>query len=229
MGEKEKKDPPGGLDRTPLHPSSSTTYTVRITFHHATNIPVADYRERTSDPYLVAHLKSHRPDRSSSDPSLLYRTHTVHADLNPKWESTWTVAGVLPSGFLLKVCLYDEDPDDHDDRLGKIVIPSGPLGKGYRMDQREFKLHKKGSSIRAYTLRWGKTLIKTHSNMHVRLTVSMEVLGKTEEEVGKAYTLDCFWWKHFSPMIGRIAGTKAQDDSKGIEKTKSVGRRLPSI
>jgi len=36
--------------------------------------------------------------------------------------------------------------------------------------------------------------------------------------MGKAYTLNNFWFKHYSPLFGKIAGTKGGEDEKGIQK-----------
>lgn len=221
MGSDSEKKPPGGLDKTPIPKISTPTYTVKITIHRATDIPVSDFGKRSSDPYILAQVDTGLPVRHSTDPPLRYRTHTVYESTEPVWNSTWVVAGVPQSGFKLSLRLNDEDPEDHDDRLGKITIPTGRIGEGFKIDQQVYKLEKRGASVRAYTLRWCTAMAKRDQNMHVRLTISVEVLGKTEEAVGKAYTLNCFWWKHFSPMIGRIAGTKApDDDGGGVEEVK---------
>ena len=222
MGSDNEKQPPGGLDKTPVQRTPGTTYTVKVTFHRANNIPVSDFGKRSSDPYILAQMDTGLPSRHSADPPLRYRSHTVYESTEPKWESSWTVAGVPASGFVLKARLYDEDPEDHDDKLGKVYIQTGKLNDGFKLDQQVYKMTSKGASVRAYGLRWCTSMAKRDKHMHVKLTVSIEVLGKTEEEVGKAYTMNCFWWKHFSPMIGKLAGTKAHDDDAGVEKTKWV-------
>lgn len=220
MGGDNEKNPPGGLEKTPVPTTHLPTYTVKLTFHRATDIPVSDFGKRSSDPYLLAQVNTGQPTRHSTDHPLRYRTHTIHNTTKPAWESEWIVAGVPETGFKLTVRLNDEDPEDHDDRLGKLHIDTGKLREGFQIDNQTYKMDSKGASMRAYTLRWCTTMVKRHQDAHVRLTVSMEVLGRTEEEVGKAYTLNCFWWRHLSPVIGRIAGTKAKDDDGGVEKTK---------
>lgn len=220
MGKNDQKQPSGGLDKTPLKPTSSPTYTVKITFHSATNIPVSDFGKRSSDPFVLAQLNTDLRPRHPTDPPLRYRSPTAYSTTEPRWESSWTVAGVPESGFKLKVRLYDEDPEDHDDRLGKLYISSGRIDKKYRIDKEEYKVHKKGADLFAYGLRSCTAMVSRKIDMHAKMTISVQVLGRTEEEVGKAYTLGCFWWKHFSPLIGRIAGTKAHDEDAGVEKTK---------
>jgi hypothetical protein len=52
------------------------------------------------------------------------------------------------------------------------------------------------------------------------MTISIELLGKTEgEDMGKAYTINNFFFTHYSPLIGKIAGTKDKDE-QGIKKSE---------
>jgi hypothetical protein len=219
MGDDEKQ-PPGGHDDTPLHPSSEPTYTVKITFHRATNIPVADFGSASSDPYILAQINTDRKTRHSDDPHLRYRSKTIHRSTEPEWNATWVVAGVPRSGFTLKARLYDEDPDDHDDRLGKVYLTTGEISEGWRgyRDQ-ECKVKKTGAGFRAYSVRWCSMIANPKKHSHAQLFVSIELLGKTKEEVGKVYTVNNFYRVHFSPMIGRLAGVKSKDD-KGVERFK---------
>ena len=67
------------------------------------------------------------------------------------------------------------------------------------------------------------------SDMHLvgDLFVSIEVLGRTEGEGGRVYTIGPNYWStHYSPMIGRIAGTKHPekdaDDGNKTERYKYV-------
>lgn len=55
--------------------------------------------------------------------------------------------------------------------------------------------------------------------MDARLVVSVECLGKTEDNGTKGRLYTCgpgHWSRHFSPLFGRIAGTKepANGDAK---------------
>lgn len=55
--------------------------------------------------------------------------------------------------------------------------------------------------------------------MSGNLIVSIEVLGKSEEPYGRMFTLGrTFWWKHFSPMIGRLTGMKAPEGQEKKEE-----------
>ncbi len=53
--------------------------------------------------------------------------------------------------------------------------------------------------------------------MHGNLYVSIEVLGKTPgEDGGRCYTIGPnYWCKHYSPLLGRIANSKAPNDDDG--------------
>ena len=221
QGEAQKK-PAGGYDSTPLKPTSGQTYTIKITFHSASNLPISDYGSRSSDPYVLAHLKTSLPNRHPRDPPLNFRSPTAHRTLEPKWNSEWVVAGIPASGFELDVRLFDEDSDDHDDHLGKVEVSSGRLSKdwkGFREEERKVK--KTGADVFAYTLRWARKVMCRGVELHARFVFSMEMVEETKEEVGKAYTFNNFWWTHYSPMIGRLTGTKA-NDGHGVEKFECV-------
>ncbi|WWD22155.1 hypothetical protein CI109_106644 [Kwoniella shandongensis] len=227
MGSDNEKQPEGGYDSTRLPPSSSPTYTVRITFHSASNLPVADLSDGLSDPFILAQLTTSHKTRHDKDPYLRYRSKTVQRSLEPRWDSSWVVGGVPSDGFKLEARIYDEDPQDHDDRLGKIEYTSGPLDSGFKgIREESFKVKRSGVDLKAYAIRWLCVGLHKSQKLHAELVMSVEVLGKTEkdkdndqkgDEPGKAYTLNGFWFKHYSPMIGRLTGTKGKD-SKGAEK-----------
>jgi len=215
-----KEKPDGGHDKTPLKPSSGTTYTVKITFHSASNLPVSDLPSMSSDPYVHAQLDVPLTPRHKEDPKLRFRSNTLRRTLEPSWEAEWIVAGIPASGFTLQTRIYDEDPENHDDQLGTVTLSTGSIKEGWRMDQKEFKMKKSGASLRAYGMRWVRKMTCRGTDLHATLILSIEVVGKTDKEVGMAYTFNNFWWVHFSPMIGKlVAGTKAEDD-KGIERSE---------
>lgn len=224
MGKKEPADsnekneqPPGGRDKTPLRPSGEQTYTVKITFHSINNLPVSDMGKRSSDPYILAQINANVGRRNEHDPFLRFRSQTFHRDRDPEVNSTWTVAGVPASGMTLKIRVYDEDPDDYDDRLGKLAISTGQLNDKFKL-QNSYKLSKRGASTRAYTLRWCSTMVNRHKSSHAVINLSIEVIGPTKEEVGKIYTMSTFWRVHYSPIIGRFAGTTTEDDDTGVKR-----------
>ncbi|WWD00363.1 hypothetical protein V866_007275 [Kwoniella sp. B9012] len=211
--------PAGGYDSTPLPPSSGPTYIVRITFHSATNLPIADFGSGSADPFILAQVKTSHKTRHSHDPYLRWRSKTIRKSLEPSWESSWVIAGVPADGLDLSARIYDEDPSDHDDRLGKVELHTGNIDEGWKgIKKEEYKVKKTGADLRAYTARWVCTVVGK-KELHARLTLSVEVLGKTrkEDDVGKAYTINNFWWIHYSPLIGRLAGVKGKND-KGVEK-----------
>jgi C2 domain len=127
----EKKGPPGGFDATPI-PHVAPGYTLKITFHKAENLPFADFGTFSSDPYIVATLKTGLTKRHKQDPELRIRIPTVRKNTNPEWNVEWVVANIPASGFFLKCRIYDEDPADYDDRLGNVHINVPGIGDNLR-------------------------------------------------------------------------------------------------
>ena len=216
---RDKNNPPGGYDDTPI-PSAPDGYTVRFTFHRAENLPVSDFAARSSDPYIHATLTSDLPKRHKEDPEMVLRTPTIHKNVNPVWNTQWIVAGVPSSGFRLKCRLYDEDPSDHDDRLGNVTIYVDHLdGKWPGIREAGYSIKKRMGSKRAYFVRGCAAMLSRSVHMNGNLYVSAEVMGESEKPHGRMYTLGVTsWYKHYSPMIGRLAGTKAPGTASGNEE-----------
>ena len=207
---RDRNNPPGGYDATPI-PSARDGYTVKFTFHRASNLPLSDLNSRSSDPYIHATLTSSMPKRHKEDPDMVIRTPTVHKNVNPEWNTEWIVAGVPSSGFRLKCRLYDEDSSDHDDRLGNVTIYVNHIDKNWPgIRDESFPIKKRMASKRAYMIRGCASILSRNVHMNGHLYVSAEVLGMSDKPFGRMYTVGkTFWFKHYSPVIGRIAGTKA--------------------
>lgn len=226
----DKKQPAGGFDDTPL-PKVPPGYTLKFTFHKAENLPFADFNTLSSDPYILAVLKSDVPKRHKQDPDLKWRTPTVHRNTNPEWNAQWIVANVPKSGFHLKCRLYDEDPSDYDDRLGNGHIVVDHIDDNWKgISHGRFDLKKRMGSKRAYTIRGCAAMFSRNIKMDGHIIVSVENLGRTKDENGgRMYTLGPLaWTRHFSPLIGRLAGTKDTEpgkDGKETEKYKYVPRK----
>ncbi|TVY23517.1 hypothetical protein LHYA1_G007300 [Lachnellula hyalina] len=214
---KNKKEPAGGYDATPI-PAARDGYTVRFTFHRAENLPVADLNSGSSDPFIMATLSTSLPKRHKEDPEMVIRTPTIHKNTNPEWNTHWVVAGIPSSGFKLKCRLYDEDPSDHDDRLGNVTVHVNHIDANWRGFQEDkFDIKKRMMSKRAYLIR-GCAAIFSDVHMSGSLYLSAEVLGESEKPHGRLFTVgDTAWVKHYSPMIGRIAGTKAPGSTVGTD------------
>lgn len=212
---KDKANPPGGYDATPI-PRAADGYTVKFTFHRAENLPMSDLNSRSSDPYLTAMLTSSLPKRHKEDPDMVLRTPTVHKNTNPEWNTEWIVAGVPSSGFRLKCRLYDEDPSDHDDRLGNVTVSVGRIGPDWQgIKNDSFDIKKRMGSKRAYLIRGCAAMLSSNVHMSGHLWLSAEVIGESEPPHGRMYTVGVTsYFKHYSPMIGRLAGTKAPESSK---------------
>lgn len=222
----DKKNPPGGFDKTPVPPADDG-YTVRFTFHRADNLPISDINTLSSDPYIKATLTSALRKRHKEDPDLTLRTPTVHRKTDPKWNYHWTVAGVPSTGFRLKCRLYDEDPSDHDDRLGNVTIHVNGINENWDgVKDMAYDIKKRMGSKRAYLIRGCVAMFNSDMHMGGRLHISMEVLGESEPPYGRMYTLgEVCWTKHFSPMIGRMVGTKAPGSSDGPNGDQSKTER----
>ena len=74
---KDAKEPKGGYDPTPVPAQTYQGYTVRFTFHKATNLPLADLNSLSSDPYLFAIMETDVPMRHKVDSPPTFRTKTL--------------------------------------------------------------------------------------------------------------------------------------------------------
>ncbi|PGH18778.1 hypothetical protein AJ79_00191 [Helicocarpus griseus UAMH5409] len=218
------KQPPGGFDSTPV-PYAPPGYTLKFTFHRASNLPIADISTLSADPFVVACLTADLPRRHKQDPDLIFRTPTVRRDVNPIWECEWIVANVPASGFELKCRLYDEDPVDRDDRLGNVKISVSSISdKWTGITNQSYRVRKRMGSKRAYAFKSIVAACFDEQHLNANLFLSVECLGKTPGNEGsRMYTIGPnFWSKHFSPLIGRIAGTKdsapSQDGKKPVTR-----------
>ncbi|KAK5017560.1 hypothetical protein LTR39_001478 [Cryomyces antarcticus] len=221
--EGQEKKPPGGFDSTPL-PKAPPGYTVKITFHKATNLPMADLNSLSSDPYVLAQVNTGLETRHKEDPALRMRTPTIRKNTNPKWNWEWIVANIPGSGFKLKARVYDEDPADHDDRLGNVHIAVNQIDEHWPgIKNQSYKVKKRMGSKRAYAIRAFATCFSKEKHMSGDLYISVEVLGRTEDQTGgRAYTVGpCWSTRHFSPLLGRITGRKAPGDDNKDEAKKT--------
>lgn len=221
-------EPAGGLDRTPI-PEASSGYTLRFTFHKCTNLPAADLSTVSSDPFFLATLTSLGiQPRHKEDPEVRLRSRTVRRSTSPEWEQVWEVGGVPKEGFKLKIRIYDEDSADKDDRLGNvtIIIPSLPQPKqgvhrcgwdGIQMQT--YKVKKRMGSWRAYAVKAVSSGL-CGGSLTAHFTVSIEMLGVSDEK-GRMFTLGpTTWTQHYSPMIGRITGVKSPGSKDGQPKVE---------
>ena len=206
--------PAGGFDATPI-PHAPPGYTVKFTFHRGENLPFADFGSFSSDPYVYAQLLVDLPRRHKQDPVVSFRTPTVRKNMNPIWNCEWIVANVPASGFLLKAYVYDEDPANHDDKLGIAFIEVPELTDNWvGIKEQAFKVKKRFGSKRVYIFS-NVSAFATGHHKESFLFMSIECLGRTPgNDGGQMYTLGPnHWFKHFSPLIGRLAGTKDQVQS----------------
>jgi len=221
---KEEKKPAGGFESTPI-PYAPPGYTIKITFHRATNLPMADINSLSSDPFILAQMYTGLPARHKEDPPLMFRTPTIRRNTDPEWNTEWILANVPAHGFKLKCRLYDEDPADHDDRLGNatVIVPS--INENWQgIKDQSYKVKKHMGSKRAYLLRAIAVCFQKTKHMDGHLFLSIEVLGKSQEQSGgRCYTVGPMWCtKHYSPMLGRITGKKEPSEDEKNDKGEIV-------
>ncbi|CAI6341759.1 unnamed protein product [Periconia digitata] len=222
---KKEKQPEGGFDDTPV-PHAPPGYTIRVTFHRATNLPLADINTLSADPFIVAELITALPTRHKEDPPLQLRTPTVRQNTDPEWNTQWIIANVPASGFRLKCRLYDEDPADHDDRLGNAHVVVDSLSEHWPgIKEQRYSIKKRMGSKRAYLLRAVAVCFNKVQHMSGSLYVSVELLGRTQgEHGGRVYTVGPqFWIRHYSPMLGRLLGQK-EPNTESSSSSHSKGR-----
>lgn len=225
-GGSKKKGPEGGFDDTPI-PRAPPGWTVKFTFHRANNLPLADINTLSADPFIMAQLTTALPTRHKEDPPLMIRTPTIRQNTNPVWNCEWIVANVPSSGFKLKCRIYDEDPADHDDRLGNVHVDVPSISEGWAGIRDEtYPIRKRMVSKRAWLLRAIAVCFGKAEHMNGTLTVSVEVLGRTQDNNGgRVYTVGPqFWIRHFSPLLGRLLGQK--DPNNGPNSNKN-GKQKP--
>jgi hypothetical protein len=218
---KKEKGPAGGFDDTPI-PHAPPGYTLKITFHRATNLPLADINTLSADPFIVAQLTTSLPTRHKEDPPLQLRTPTIRQSTDPVWNTEWIVANVPASGFKLKCRIYDEDPADHDDRLGNAHVDVENISENWPGIKNETrKIKKRMGSKRAYLLRAVAVCFNKVEHMNGVLYVSVENLGRTPgEHGGRVYTLGPqFWIRHYSPLLGRLLGQKEPGTGQVSKRT----------
>ncbi|KAI4145372.1 MAG: hypothetical protein L6R39_003813, partial [Caloplaca ligustica] len=219
----EKPQPAGGLDETPI-PDAPPGYTLKFIFHRANSLPMADINSLSSDPYLSIQLNTSLPSRHKQDPNLRLRTPTVRRSTDPVWNTEWIVANVPATGFKLKVRIYDEDPADHDDRLGNVhVHVDSILDDWSGIKEQQYKIKKRMGSKRAYFIRGCAAMFNRNIEMSGSLVISVENLGPTSvgNNGGRLWIVGpCAWSQHLSPMIGRLAGTKEPGQGKDGAKSE---------
>ena len=223
--DEDKKGPAGGFDSTPI-PKTAPGYTLKFTFHRANNLPMADINSLSSDPYVLAQLNTSLAKRHKQDPNLRFRSPTIRRNVQPEWNSEWIVANVPASGFQLKVRIYDEDPADHDDRLGNVHVNATNIGESWEgIREQAYNIKKRMGSKRAYFIRGCAAMFNKEVHMSGHLVVSVQMLGRTQvENGGRAFTIGpCNWSQHLSPLIGRLTGTKdpKKDSGNGEKQTES--------
>lgn len=181
---------------------SDSLYEVGFTFHRATNLPIADIKNLSADPYIVARLAvPHHPLHDEKHP-LAYRIPTCRKTLHPEWNVTWRVCGIPSSGFDLKLLIMDEDPGDQDDRLGRVRIRETQITPQFERNEVEHSIQKRRGSVRAYVFTYVASALSRNISKHGRLVVSIKVLGKAMDQTDRrVFTLGPRMCVKFNPCM----------------------------
>ncbi|KAJ8123169.1 hypothetical protein ONZ43_g815 [Nemania bipapillata] len=129
---------------------------------------------------------------------------------------TATLSTSLPKRHKEEADLCYQYRSDHNDRLGNVTIYVNGIDEswqGFGSSNHGFNVKKRMGSKRAYTLKAAASAFHKDVSMTPRLYVSAVVLGKSDPPHGQIYTIGpTYYFKHFSPMIGRMTGIKVNKD-----------------
>ncbi|KAJ1300149.1 hypothetical protein OPQ81_011902 [Rhizoctonia solani] len=219
-----------------LSTDSAKLYDIEIIFHSAHSLPVSDIPSLSSDPYILASLRipSYADRDHAGPPPLVFRTRTIHHTRDPDWgNEAWRVGGIPGAGFVLRIALRDEDANKKDDRLGEARISFlgrkpvrngeqsaeqdwGRVREGLNIDRKEAPFKKRRGGIRAFVSTYITAAISRSVSRHGgNIVMSVKVLGLSRNQKDRRpYTLGPHYYSiHFSPLLGRIVGTKSANAS----------------
>ncbi|KAF8695599.1 C2 protein, partial [Rhizoctonia solani] len=215
---------------------SAKLYDLEITFHSARSLPISDIPSFSADPYILASVRvpSYAGREDPGPPPLLFRTRTIHGTRDPEWgNEVWRIGGIPGAGFVLRVAIRDEDAGKKDDRLGEARISFlgqkpvkdgersaeedwGQVRNGMNVERKEASVKKRRGGIRAIistfiTAAFSRSVSKHGGNV----VISVKVLGLSQNQKDRRpYTLGPHYYSiHFSPLLGRMIGTKSTNAS----------------
>ncbi|ORY84789.1 hypothetical protein BCR37DRAFT_251546 [Protomyces lactucae-debilis] len=186
----------------------SPTYECQIQFVSGENLPIGDIWGANSDPYIIAIL-GHKTANE-----LQYRTSTCRATRNPSWQDqdTWHVGGIAEDSEL-KLRVFDEDPRKmNNDRLGVASFAMKGLAEMCDKGPQEIvlKVRKRKASAKVYILTylWSFGLFQDLKAKSALVKIKLTVKQDEEARPKPALVGPIRYSIHFSPLLGRLAGTK---------------------
>ncbi|KAG9084150.1 hypothetical protein FRC06_004193 [Ceratobasidium sp. 370] len=210
---------------------NSKLYDTQITVHSAHDLPVSDLPSLSADPYILAWLRDQ--DNTSDARSGLGERGV---------ESGWRT-GV---GFALRIGVRDEDAGKKDERLGEARVSFfstlapkklkgddserdadldwGHVREGLDVARREAPIKKWRGGTRMFLSTYmTAAIIRRVSPRSGKVVVSIRVLGLSEnQEDRRVYTLGPNYYSlHFSPLLGKVMGTKSANPSGAAKPTVS--------
>jgi hypothetical protein len=94
--------------------------------------------------------------------------------------------------------------------------------KGFGPEGKVFDVKKRSASKRAYLIKATTSALSRHVSMTPTLHIGIDVLGPSDPPHALMCTIaPTYWFKHYSPMIGRLTGTKVNKDEDGDTRGRS--------
>jgi hypothetical protein len=191
-----------------------TTFECQIRFEHASHVPVADFWNGSSDPYVQAFINR------KTDDEISFRTSTCRSTRDPKWQDSdvWHVGGIK-EGQLVNLRMFDEDPRKmSDDRIGVSELRLEGLQELANNDGKEIelKVQKRKASAKVYVLTYTYSWLGAQDLRSQSSRLIIQLRAKKEEH---ARSRPCLigpirYDIHFSPLLGRLAQTSSGGDTK---------------
>lgn len=195
-------------NNTPCISSVMTTYQCEIKFESASHVPVADFWNGSSDPYIIAYINR------KTKQELSFRTSTCRSTRDPKWpdQDVWYVGGIS-EGQTIELRMLDEDPRKmSDDRIGVANLKLEGLAElaDAQAKDVELEVQKRKASLKVYILTYTYSWLGAQDLKKQSARVKISLSVKKDEKQRKSPCLigPIRYDIHFSPMLGRLAQTK---------------------
>lgn len=184
-------------------------YEVQLQFVSASHVPVGDFFNGSSDPYIEAYI-NHKTSKE-----IKFRTSTCRSTRDPQWqpEDVWHLGGI-EEGTSVKLRMLDEDPRKlSNDRIGASELKLEGLEAlvGQEGKVIDLKVQKRKATFKVYfltyTYSWlgAQDLRRQSARLKVKLTVKKDENNHQRPCLIGPIRYDI----HFSPLLGRLTSTRS--------------------